>query len=1073
MEEGAVPTGSSSVSGRVLRRLGRHSILAMMIGTRLSGSIGGVLVVYYVNLTLNLSGPIRNHFQAMAVGVVLAAILSTVLLALRETRHLRRALDRLSRDVPVDAELESQAGREAVLFARRHHLREAWLVPCVTLIPVLVVLRLVDGAPLHVLINITLAVFMGVGLALMSTFFVIDRCMKAVVRYWCDRGQTIPYDTLPVSELRALLNVCFCVIILITAMMIGTLARQRASDIVRNPRGQAEAVRSLRAHTTYITLAAVATGFVFSTILAQSVASRVGRLLQAMRRVEQGCLSERLHPTGNDEVDILTRQFNAMVAQLDQNNQTIRDLNANLELKVKRRTRQLSRSKRQLQRSLRQLQEYDRLKTEFFSNVSHELRTPLTMILSPVERAVAKYGRDVPPEVASMLEVIRINGSRLLELISRLLEFSKLEAGRAKLHRTALDLNQLVGELANGAKSLAEHRGLRLHVACDPAIPPLAADVEKIDMVVSNLLSNAIKFTPKGGEVRVETAMERGRVRVSVSDTGIGIARPDHARIFERFVQIDGSSSREFPGTGLGLSLAKELVELHGGQIHLESELGRGSKFWFDLPLVEAQAAAAPPPAPASTPAAAPSTRFSDLVVCRPDWGGDDAPRAELPPDAAKVLVVDDTPELLALLRSILSDHYRVLMARDGAEGLEVARRESPDLIISDVMMPVVDGYEFCRRIKEDPASRRIPFIMLTAKAEKSMLIGGLDRGADEYLVKPFDAGELLARVRSQLKLRRLNQALDQRHAELEVTIEELQTTQARMLELAHRAGMTEIATGVIHNVGNVLNSINISATTLGGQLQSLRLAGLAKAAELLDRHAGDLHAFLTADQRGRRLPEYLAKLAETLKDDQQRMIKELDFLTDKLRDIRTIISAQQNYARKVPFRESVTLSSLIVDVLAMHSHAINKHQIAVVRDLEDLPEMHLEKLKLVQVLDNLVKNAVESMSVNESGPRTLTVRVERTGAERVRVSVSDTGRGIRREDLQKIFNYGFTTKPQGNGFGLHSAANAMAEMGGTISARSEGIDRGATFLIELPLEDEARSREGGARGAARLAAGR
>jgi signal transduction histidine kinase len=891
---------------------------------------------------------------------------------------------------------------------------------------------------------------MGVAMALMMTFFVIERWTQPVVRYLLDRGVPIDYARLPQSRLSARLVLCFGLIILTTALMIGTLARQRAADLVEHPENQAEAVANLRLHTTYITVAAVAMGIVFAMVLARSVASRVGNLLQAMQRVQQGCLTERVRATGNDEVDILARQFNAMVDQLDQNDRTIRDLNANLELKVRRRTRQLSRSRRKLQQSLRRLREHDRLKTEFFSNVSHELRTPLTMILSPVEQALERYGKQLPAEVAYMLDVVGVNSRRLLELINRLLEFSKLEAGRLRLNVASVDLNRLVNKLTMAARPLTEQRQVELRVRCDPAVPVLGLDEEKVDTVVSNLLSNAIKFTPRGGVIDLETALEDNRVRVSIRDTGIGIAKADQARIFERFVQIDGSASREFPGTGLGLTLAKELVELHGGEIFVESEYSQGSRFWFHLPLSPVPAAVTP--SPATEPGVRP--RFTDLVTCEPAPAvAEESSGAPL--NAPTVLIVDDTPELRTLVRSILAQDYRTLVAGDGAEGIEVAQREQPALIISDVMMPQVDGYEFCRRMKTNPATAHTPFIMLTAKAERAMKIEGLDCGADDYLVKPFDAEELRARVRSLLKLRRLHQELDQRNAELETAVKDLQAAQARLVDVAHRAGMTEIATGVLHNVGNVLNSVNISVTTLNGQLRALNLQGPAKVATLLDQQGEQLGTFLRSDSRGKKLPQYLVKLTETLTAEQSQMLTELDFLKEKIQDIRNIISAQQNYARKIPFRERVDLQALVGDVLVMHTHSFAKHDVKVVRDFEALPEAKLERLKLVQVLDNLIKNAVESMKSYNGSQRTLTLRVRRTRDDFAQISVTDTGRGIDRENLQKIFNYGFTTKRHGNGFGLHSAANAMAEMGGTIQAHSDGAGTGATFSIEFPLADE------------------
>jgi signal transduction histidine kinase len=273
---------------------------------------------------------------------------------------------------------------------------------------------------------------------------------------------------------------------------------------------------------------------------------------------------------------------------------------------------------------------------------------------------------------------------------------------------------------------------------------------------------------------------------------------------------------------------------------------------------------------------------------------------------------------------------------------------------------------------------------------------------------------------------------------------------------MAHRAGMTEIATGVLHNVGNVLNSVNISVTTLQSQLQALNLLGPAKAATLLQAQAADPNSFFATDPRGKRLPEYLTKLSETLMTDQKQMLGEMDFLREKLQDIRNIISAQQNYARKVPVREPVDLQALVGDVLVMHTHSFAKHDIKVVRDFDPLPEAKLERLKLVQVLDNLIKNAAETIKSQGSSARALTVQIRGVDGTRARIAVTDTGRGIERANLQKIFNYGFTTKRFGNGFGLHSAANAMAEMGGTIQVHSDGPGTGATFTIEFPLFEEA-----------------
>ncbi|MEX2559052.1 MAG: ATP-binding protein [Pirellulales bacterium] len=1033
---------------RLLRRFAQHYIVLMMIATRLSGSVGGVLVVYYVNLTLTLPPVIRRHFQLSAIAVVAVAVTMTIFVACWETRALRRVLRMLAGGQRPDRELALAAGREAVLFPVRHHRYEAWLVPTVTWLPVVLILRFVDQASADILTNVTLAVFMGIGLALMSTFFIIERCMQPVIRYLLDHGLPIDFDALPASRLRSRMNLCFGLVILITSLMIGTLARQRASDIIQKPENQDEAVANLRAHTTYITFAAVLTGLVFSTGISDSVASRVARLVQAMRRVETGSFSEKLHATGTDEIDHLTRQFNSMVMQLAANDHTIRDLNTNLERKVAQRTRQVSKSRRKLARSLRQLQEHDRVKTEFFSNVSHELRTPLTMILSPVGRVLEKHGQALPGEVVSLLDVVRVNGRRLLELINRLLEFSKLQAGGATLALSKVELNNMVQALVAAASPLAEQRRVQLRAACDPDVPPLGADAEKLETVITNLVSNALKFTPENGLVEVETRLLSAQVRLSVRDTGIGIHPNNHARIFERFVQIDGSSSREFPGTGLGLALAKELVELHGGDIHVESELGKGSHFIVHLPLT-------PPPAGDQLPAAAPLSRaihsqFADLETC--DVTQLMAANGDIgPPDAPRVLVVDDTPEVRALIANVLSDQYRVLLAQDGAEGLEVARGSSPDLIISDVMMPVMDGYEFCRRIKDDPATAHIPFVMLTAKADKAMKIEGLDSGADDYLVKPFDTDELRARARSLVKLRRLHRELDQRNNDLESAFNELRDTQTQLMDMAHRAGMTEIASGVLHNVGNVLNSVNISITMLGEMLKKSKLAGVARVASLLNEHAHEFQQSPHLDRRVKQVPEYLDTLSETLSGEQRQIGTELGALADKIQHIMNIIRAQQNYTRRLPFKEQVDLKLLIDDLLSMHAPSISQHRVAVNRDYQDLPAATIEKSKLLQVLDNLIKNAIESMADDEVPHRELTVRGTTRGG-RATIVVSDTGRGIPREIVKSLFRFGFTTKRNGNGFGLHSSALAMSDMGGSIQVHSGGQAQGAAFTIEFPL---------------------
>ncbi|MGE5193166.1 MAG: ATP-binding protein, partial [Deltaproteobacteria bacterium] len=790
---------------RALERFGPRYIVLMMIVNRLVACVTGSLCVVYVNLTFRLPVDTQRDFAVAAGAVILAAVVVTILMALFETRNLRHVLGRLQRGEAVDPARAEWAGREAVVFPGRHARNEALIDPLVTIVPLCTFLHLTDGVPWKVLVQVAIAGFLGLSVIILQTFFMTERWLAPVIRYLLDRRISISFDSLPASRLEARMTLCFSLTIAVTALMIGALANQRAMEIVINPEKQAEAVASLRDHTLIISVTAGAIGVVFARMLANSIASRTRLMVEAMKRVERGSFSERVSATGNDEIDILARRFNAMVEQLDQNDHTIRELNAGLEHKVRLRTRQLSKSKRSLQRSLKKLREYDQLKTDFFSNISHELRTPLTMILSPVDR-ILEAQQDLPQRVVSLMNVVRVNGNRLLELINQLLDFSKLEAGRTRLVPTSVDLNALARELAVAAEPLAEQRGIRLSLKLDQHLPLIAADAEKIETVLRNLASNALKFTPAGGAVEIETRLADDCVTAAVTDTGIGIAEADYGRVFERFVQLDSSSSRQYSGTGLGLALVKEFVELHGGEIHVESEIGLGSRFWFTLPLACPTLPEAGAPAQPSAPAAR-ANRFAELATVKFQ-----APplveTAALPADAPRLLVADDTPEMRGLIAEILADHYRITTVCDGAEAWEAARRDPPDLIISDVMMPRVDGYELCRRIKEDPATAAIPFVMLTAKADLTMKIEGLNRGADDYLMKPFSPEELRARMRSLLRVRRLHNELEKRNGELQTTLRELRSAQAQLVQSEKMSSLGQLVAGLAHEINNSINAV-------------------------------------------------------------------------------------------------------------------------------------------------------------------------------------------------------------------------------------------------------------------------
>ncbi|MEX0711689.1 MAG: ATP-binding protein [Pirellulales bacterium] len=1012
----------ASLVQRAFERLGEHYIAVMMLVTRVFGSVGGSLVIYYVNLTTLLPPQMRRHFDVAAAIMVTVSVAMTVPLALWETRVLRAVLRQFQRGEPVAADRARQAGREAVLFPSRHHFHEAVLVPFCSVVPMCIYLRWQFDAPLHVLVQVTITGFLAIASVLLVTFFASERWMVPVTLHLLERGLAIPFDQMPASKLRARLNVSFSLIIVITALMIGALANQRASDIIANPERQTEAVISLRQHTVYITVAAMIMGILLSWMLASSIASRVGLMVEAMKRVQRGEFSQRVQPTGRDEIDILARQFNAMVGQLAENDQTIRDLNTNLEFKVKRRTRQLSKSRQSLKRSLEKLREYDRLKTEFFSNISHELRTPLTMILTPVERILEKHAAALPLHVASMLDIVRTNGQRLLELINRLLDFSKLEAGRMRLDLEGVDVNALVRELVSAATPLAQERGVRLDADCDPQVSLFAADRDKLDIIISNLLSNAIKFTPSGGQVRLETLRADDRVWLAVTDTGIGIAEQDYSRIFERFVQVDGSSSREFSGTGLGLALAKELIELHGGQVYVKSQLGQGSRFWFDLPLVPVAGDA---PAPIEASPRRRARRFVDLEPC--DMASPQPAPLEPAMSCGTVLVVDDSADVRLMLGEILRDDYRVLFARDGAEGMETALRERPDLIVSDVMMPRVDGQEFCRRVKADPATAQIAFVMLTARAELAMKIHGLDCGADDYLIKPFEEKELKARVRSLLKLRRLHYDLDKRNRDLETAYRQLSSMQGQLIHAEKMSSLGQLVAGLAHEINNSINAVYNGIQPLSSSTRRLE----SVLVPVLSGESLGCTASTRDEVEG--LFRKVFSLAHVIENGASRTARIIG-------DLKTF-----SHPGSEEYGEFDLHGALDMCLNLLFNQI--KHRITIRKEYGLTQRVHGPYGQLNQVFMNVLNNAQQA--IPESGEIVVATRQQ---GDLVSVSIRDTGSGIPAEIMDRVFDPFFTTKGPGlgTGLGLSISYGIISRLGGTITCQSTP-GRGSDFVVTFP----------------------
>jgi len=426
------------------------------------------------------------------------------------------------------------------------------------------------------------------------------------------------------------------------------------------------------------------------------------------------------------------------------------------------------------------LMQMDKIKNRFFANVSHEFRTPLALTIGPLEDALNNEYGDVSDKLRKPLQVMLRNSRRLLRLINQLLDISKLEAGEMKLQLQSCSMSEYFRAMSQSFVPYAERKQINFITDTTQSEIQLAIDKEKIEKIINNLLSNAFKFTPEGGRIKLSlqiiTEDKMQSIRICVKDSGPGMDKAELDKIFDRFYQVDGSSTREHEGTGIGLSLVKELVDLHNGEIGVTSDLGFGSEFTVTLPIQ------------GNTQHSKSEVNFlddrtgqatsTDIEMASIDSQSENsisaaAKLAMVPAGQATILVVDDNTDIRDYVASCLAPFYNIVQAINGQKGLEQAVTHMPDLIISDIMMPVMDGYEFCRRIKADPELNHIPLMFLTAKASDEMVIEGLEKGADEYLAKPFNAKELLARTRNLIMLRTQEKQLKQLNANLEQKIQD------------------------------------------------------------------------------------------------------------------------------------------------------------------------------------------------------------------------------------------------------------------------------------------------------------
>jgi signal transduction histidine kinase len=750
--------------------------------------------------------------------------------------------------------------------------------------------------------------------------------------------------------------------------------------------------------------------------------------------------------------------------------------------------------RRELERARDQLAQLDEAKSRFTANIHHELRTPLTLMLAPLDAMLAGDFGAVDPGIRAYLETMHKNALRLLKLINNLLDFAKIESGQMEIQRQPLELSRVVGEIVSSAVPMAERKGVTLVAEVAEGLPLVNADPDAIEKVVVNLVGNALKFTDVDGRITVsaeladgaelgDTAGEGARrcVRMTVADTGLGIPPEQLQKVFDRFAQVDGSATRKHEGTGIGLSLVKELVGLHGGRVWATSEgLGHGTQFHVMLPLGEADedreavvqaddgralslrrsfdALGADldhhdeddlaHDADASRGEAA---RYRTIEMERTVERHEFAQRAESPGAAdgvdalPEVVVAEDNGDMRKLLVHLLSAEFRVRAARNGREALDFVRERAPALVLTDVMMPEMSGTELCEAIKGDASLAGVPVMLVTSKAERDMKIHGLELGADDYVTKPFHPRELLARARSLVRLRALQTELAEQNAALEKALDHLQRTEVALVQAERLAAVGELAAGIAHEVNNPVNFALNSLRMLKDTVKQVNDFA-ARVAALEWRDTGKLAQ--SARELERLEAEVgLGEVAATLDELVGIVIEGLDRTSRLVRDLRDFGQPGE--------RERITLDlrGAIDGTLALVRPLFSERGVRVERNYAaDLPAVEADPSAIKQVVLNLLKNAADALE-ESGGTVRITAAASPDGRE-VAVAVEDDGPGIDPALGARIFDPFVTTKAAGRGTGLGlSICRRIAEAHHGSLTVDAAPQRGAVFTLRLPAE--------------------
>ncbi len=779
-----------------------------------------------------------------------------------------------------------------------------------------------------------------------------------------------------------------------------------------------------------------------------------------------------------------------------------------------------------------ELAELDRAKTTFFSNVSHELRTPLTLILGPIEDALTSQ---TPPS-AQNLEMLHRNALRLLKLVNGLLDFVRIEVGKMRATFEPTDLCVFTAQLASVFRSAVERAGLKLVVECPPLPEPVYLDREMWEKIILNLISNALKSTYEG-EIRVSIRAVGQHVEVSVSDTGTGISESDLPNLFKRFSRIDGARRRSHEGSGIGLALVQELVEMHGGSISVKSTVDVGTEFTITLPfgqehlsrgrVVRNGAAGSSIQGSVQGSSVAyvqeamgwlgEGERLRDAVAPGVDDSRKDDSRKDALADSAErkpvILLADDNRDMREYVSGLLTGRFELVQAGTGNAALAEAERRLPDLVLTDIMMPEMDGFGLLAALRQNPATRTVPVIMLSARAGEDARIDGIGAGADDYLTKPFSARELLARVDAQLKLARLRKEALEQQAALNLEISKAKRFAWEALEhipdifytfdqdycftyvnaagsqIAQRLGTELLGKCLWELLPDLLGTIVESSfrrameqriavefdyyyepfeTWFQYQVYPLPDNGILMYARDITEPLKTEEALRKSEQlaaAGRLAASiaheinnpleavtnllYLARMEGNDSAHSRQWLEEAD---RELRRLSHIAARSLKFYRQDTAPVLSSLEDLIESVLFFYETEINMRNIALERRYRKSPQVLYHPGEFRQVITNLIGNALDALARNGR----LIVRVQPSsdpaGRLGVAVTVADNGSGMDRAMLDRLFQPFVTTKGEaGTGLGLWVSKGILDKHHTTIAVRSKR-NSGTVFRLFVPV---------------------